>query len=182
MGDYTSNFAALLTGNLGISVGDTKGGGGGVDASSDTLHPQGRTPMNDSVHIRDILNHIVAGGYTDFSNEDVRANYNYLKNLIGVSKAEKLFVQAFSFNQKPGNNKKGGEEKIQSFYDIGSSDPETNKQMVAIKNLGSIKEGFRTSVNEGVKLLNGTDKKEDSYKSQNESTSMLRDINKKTGQ
>jgi hypothetical protein len=148
MSDYTSNMNAVFNGHLGLPT----------DPPDTKYNPQGRTSLNDTADIRDALAHVVAGGYTDFSNKDVQANYKYIARLVGASRAERLFVQAFSFNQKPGNNKPGGADKIQQFYNTGSSDPETDKTMTAIKNFGGgVKSGFQSSVDEGVKLLNKSD-------------------------
>ncbi len=183
MSDYSSNFAALLTGHLGFP-GDppTRGGKGTVTQS--TYTPQGRNSIDDTLDIRDALNHVIAGGYTDFSNEDVKSNYKYISKLVGAPKAEKLFIQAFQFNKNPGMNKKGGEEKVQAFYDLGSSDPETAKTLGAIKNqgLGSVKEGFRNSIHEGVRLLSGADTKQDKANIPKDIAAVQSAINTKSNQ
>jgi hypothetical protein len=165
MADYTSNFAALLTGHLGLG-GDPTTGGGKAPLTSADYQAQGRNSINDTLDIQDALNHIIAGGYTDFSNVDVKSNYKYISSLVGAQRAEKLFLQAFLFNQRPGMNQKGGEDKIQAFYDLGSSDPETKQTLLAItKQGGGVKERFRSSVHEGVRLLSGADAKPDKYNS-----------------
>lgn len=182
MSDYSSNFAALLTGHLGLPGDPTTGGGKGT-VTKGTYIPQGRNSIDDNLDIRDALSHVVAGGYTDFSNEDVKANYKYISKLVGAEKAEKLFIQAFQFNKNPGMNKKGGEEKVQAFYDLGSADPETSRTLSAIKNsLGSVKEGYRNSINEGVRLISGADTKQDKANSPKDVAAIQSAINTKTTQ
>jgi len=182
MSNYTSNFEALLTGHLGLPITPATEGGK-VTANTSTYIPQGRTSIDDNLDIRDTLAYIVANGYTDFSNKDVQTYYGHLAHLIGPSRAERLFVQAFSFNQKPGNNKKGGEEKIQQFYDTGSDDPETNKTMLTIKNIGfGVQEGYRTSINEGVRMSRGLDTPSGKDKNSKDTATIQDIVNKKTGQ
>jgi hypothetical protein len=160
MSDYSSNFAALLTGHLGLP-GDPPTGGTKPAASSDKYIPRGRTPIDTNLDIRDALSHAVAGGYTSFSDKDIKANFKYISDLIGQQKAHSLFLQAFLFNQRDDVKGKKGEDRVQSFYDIGSSDPETKKTLLAIQNIGSgVREGYRNSVNEGVKLISGADKRD----------------------
>jgi hypothetical protein len=173
MSDYTSNFSELLTGHLGL---------GGSNSSS-AAQSQGRNSINDTLDIQDALNHVIAGGYTDFSDQDVKSNYKYISSLVGAQKAEKLFVQAFSFNMKPGNNKKGGEDKIQEFYDTGSKDPETQQTLTAITKQGyGVRDRFRNSAHEGVRLLSGADAKPDKDLSSKDMVTIQSTINKKTSQ
>lgn len=157
MPDYTSNFAALLTGHLGLPEDPPTGG---VSPTSDKYNPQGRTDLTTNVDIRDALAHAISGGYTSFSDDDIKANYKYIAGQIGAPKAQKLFVQAFQFNQRPGSQGKSNEQKIQSFYELGSADPDTKDTLERIKNSSSGPvEGYRSSVNEGVRLMSGKDKK-----------------------
>jgi hypothetical protein len=160
MADYTSNFAALLTGHLGLP-GDPPAGNAPPAGSSDKFTSRGRTPIDTNLDIRDALSHAVAGGYTSLSDQDIKANFSHISSLIGPEKTQNLFLQAFLFNQRADVKGKSGEDKIQSFYDIGSSDPETKKTLLAIQNLGAgVREGYRNSVNEGVKLMSGVDKRD----------------------
>lgn len=147
MADYTANMNAIMNGHLGLP--------GGNDPK-DSYHPQGRTDLTDTLDIRDALSHAIAGGYTNFSDNDIKANYAKIAQLIGPQKAQNLFIQAFEYNKRPGAKEKSKEERLQNFYDIGSSDPDTKAVLSRIKNSSSDPiEGYRNSVNEGVRLLNG---------------------------
>jgi hypothetical protein len=182
MTDYTSNFAALLTGHLGLP-GDPPAGGQKHAVGSDKYIPQGRTPIDTNLDIRDALSHAIAGGYTSLSDEDIKANFSHISGLVGSEKANKLFLQAFLFNQRSDVSNKKGEDRVQQFYDIGSSDPETKKTLLAIQNLGSgVREGYRNSVNEGVRLMSGTDKRDVSKYGDATVSAVQSTINKKTDQ
>jgi hypothetical protein len=151
--DYSANFEALLTGHLGLPAGPVKGGI--VKLGSDNYQPQDRTPLHTSLDIRDAISHAVAGGYKSLSDESVKSNYKYISQIVGPKEAQKLFTQVFLFNQRPDAQKKSAEEKLTSFYEIGSSDPEVKSILQKVKGLGSILDGYRNSVNEGIKIQRG---------------------------
>jgi hypothetical protein len=174
MADYTSNFAALLTGHLGLPS------GGGVDDVSSKYKPQNRTTGETSLDISDLISHAVAGGYTSFSDDSIRSNFKYLSGIIGQDKARKLFNQAFIYNQRPDAKQKSAEQKIQSFYEIGSADPETNKTLQSIKNWGAGSLArFNQSVYEGNQQMIGKTKKPINKDNTEQTDQLLTVANKK---
>lgn len=153
MADYSSNFTTLITGHLGLPTGGT--GADVSDVSSNYSH-KNRTPGDTSLDISDLISHAVAGGYTSFSDDSIKSNFKYLSGVVGESKARKLFNQAFLYNQRPDAKQKTPEQKIQSFYDMGSADPETNKTLQSIKSQGAgVLARFDQSTYEGNKEITG---------------------------
>jgi hypothetical protein len=178
MPDYTSNLTALLTGHLGLPA--SGGTGTGMTDVSGKFSTQNRTPGDTSLDISDLISHAVAGGYTSFSDDSIRSNFKYLSGVIGEEKARKLFNQAFIYNQRPDAKQKTPQQKIQSFYDIGSNDPEVNKTLESIKNQGAgVQARFDQSTYEGNKEITGK-MKATPLANSDQSSQLLTTINKKT--
>ena len=176
MPDYTDNFTTLLTGHLGLP----SSGGGSVSNVSDKYSPQNRTTADTSLDISDLISHAVAGVYTSFSDDSIKSNFKYLSQVIGEDKARKLFNQAFIYNQRPDAKGKTAQQKLQSFYDIGSNDPEVNKTLQSIKNQGAgVQARFDQSTYEGNKEITGKAKATPLANS-DQSNQLLSSINKKT--
>jgi hypothetical protein len=176
MPDYTSNLTALLTGHLGLPAGDPKSGL--IDVSG-KYKPQNRTSSDTSLDISDLISYAVAGGYTSFSDDSIKSNFKYLSGVIGEDKARKLFNQAFIYNQRPDSKKLTPQQKIQSFYDIGSNDPEVNKTLQSIKSQGTgVQARFDQSTYVGNKEIQGKFKA--GQMDSDQSNQLLSTINKKT--
>jgi|HubBroStandDraft_2_1064218.scaffolds.fasta_scaffold00002_12 hypothetical protein len=83
-------------------------------------------PALDSLNTRDVLSGIVAKGYTDLKSDDARNAFAYLSSSLGAATANKLMLHALLFNQRPEMQRASAQQKVQSFYDMGSNDPEVN--------------------------------------------------------
>lgn len=154
MRDYSKNFETLMTGHLGITTGE------GDKNTSVTFKPHGNTSYDTTADIRDALNFTIAGGYTNLKDESVRNLFSNISQKIGKEEAQKLFNQAFLFNQRDDVKGKSAEEKLNNFYDIGSSDPYVKKTLNTVKNFGyGIQEGFRNSADVGNQIITGATSK-----------------------
>lgn len=130
MADYTSNFAALLTGHLGI----TPGGGGETPTPTTSGYTHGY--YDDLVHAREILTNFVGKGYKNFSDDQSRKDFAYLKNLVGSDTANKLINSVFVFNNSDSVKGKSWSDKVSNFYSSGSNDASIQKLMTTFSNLG----------------------------------------------
>lgn len=159
MAPFDSNWQNSMMGHLGyheIAQSEGEGGKGKVSEGSDRYHPENRTPGSTSLDISDIMSNTVAKGYKSFSDEEVKANYKYLSNVLGQDQARKLFNQAFIFNQRPDMKGKGLEDRIQSFYEIGSNDESTGKILKSVKDWGAGPLArWNASTNEGNQIVSG---------------------------
>jgi hypothetical protein len=126
--DYTSNFAALLTGHLGLP------GEGGATTPTASNYTHGH--YDDLVHAREMLTNFIGKGYKNLSDEQSRKDFAYLKNLVGNDQANKLINSVFVFNNSDSSKGKSWKEKIDSFYSAGSKDPATQKLITTFSTLG----------------------------------------------
>lgn len=107
---------------------------------------QGRTPLDDTADVRDILSGIVGGGYTGLSDDTARAKYTRLQALVGPDKAQKLMTHMFIFNQNPATQKLPVEARIKSFYDNPAGDADVSGVLGKVKSFGyGVLPGFRES-------------------------------------
>lgn len=83
-------------------------------------------PPDDSLYIRDILSGVIGKGFTDLKSDDAKSAYAYLRTKLGYDTASKLMTHALLFNQRQDMLKASPQQKVQSFYDIGSNDPTLN--------------------------------------------------------
>lgn len=115
---------------------------------------KGRTPLDDTADIRDIVSAFVGRGYTNLADDDIKGGYARMTHLLGAPKAQKLMTQIFLHNQRPENQKLPVEDRISRFYDAGSGDPETNQIISKSRQFGyGVLPGFRTSsyaINQGL--------------------------------
>lgn len=77
-----------------------------------------------ALNVRDIISAFVGQRYQGTQNENARAMYSYLRNTLGGDTAQKLLTHLSLYNQRPDMLKAAPEQRIQSFYEIGSRDPE----------------------------------------------------------
>lgn len=112
----------------------------------DVLIPAGKTKTDQDFDLRDKLSELAVRG-NSLSPDDKAAIYGALTANLGKDRAMKLMNHAYIFNTRPDVQKLSPEEKLKSFYTIGSSDPEVMEVMGRTKNLGyGILPGFRNSV------------------------------------
>lgn len=102
-------------------------------------------------NIRDILASFVGRGDTNLSNEQARKDYSYLTGVIGAPMAQKVLTHLIAFNQRPDQQKKPFESRLQSMYDIGSNDKDVDAILHSAKMLeyGPVA-GARSSANVNV--------------------------------
>lgn len=128
MSDYTSNFAALLTGHLGLP------GGGDTPAPTGSNYTHGY--YDDLFHAREIVTNFIGKGYKNLSDEQSRKDYAYLKNLVGEDQATKLINSAMVYNNSDSAKGKSWQENVNAFYSAGSRDQSIQKVLSTFSNLG----------------------------------------------
>lgn len=114
-----------------------------------------RSPMARRLDVRDHIAELVGKG-NSMSANDRAAIYGSLSAAIGQDKALKVMNHAYIFNQRPDVLKLPVEDKLRSFYDIGSNDPDVNDVISKSKSIGyGILPGFRESSSGINQLLAG---------------------------
>lgn len=112
-------------------------------------------PLDKSFDIRDHLAALVGKGNT-ISPDDKAAIYSDLINNLGKDKAIKVMNHAYIFNQRPEVQRLPLDDKLRSFYSIGSNDADVNDIMSKSKSLGyGPVQGFRESSFNINQVLNG---------------------------
>lgn len=86
---------------------------------------------------REALSGIVGKGFTNFQDSSAKANYANLVAMHGPAVAQKLVMHAMLFNQRPDMAGKSPEQRIQSFYDMGSADPATQNILSRSAQMGA---------------------------------------------
>ena len=114
------------------------------------------TSLDDTADIRDALSFLAGKGYSSLSDDESRKTFGRLVGLVGRPKAEKLATQVFLFNQRPETKTYSPEQKVSSFYEIGSSDKDISPYIQKAKSFGSgVLPGFRESPSLGNMILTG---------------------------
>jgi len=112
----------------------------------DAVIPEGRTRIEGDFDLRDRLSELAIMGNA-LSSDNKAAIYSSLRGQLGDARAQKLMNHAYIFNSRPDVQRLSPEEKIKSFYEIGSSDPEVMEVMGRTKKLGyGVLPGFRESI------------------------------------
>lgn len=141
MPDYTSNFAALLTGHLALP--------NEVEKPTPTGRKRGKS--DDLFDARDIVASFVGKGYKDLSNDQAKEDYKYLHNTLGAEAATKLMNQVFIFNNRTDLGGKSWQDRVNTFYTIGSNDKSTSQ---LIQQLSSLDRGPIAGLTEAGNLTN----------------------------
>jgi hypothetical protein len=152
MPNYSKNFLTSMTGY--VNLNDPE------DPKPKSYVPRGKTTVDSDLDVRDLLSNMVGQGYASWQeinmDEDAKAKYGALVERVGRPLATKLVTQAISFNTRTGVKNQPVEQKIQSFYDIGSGDAEVAKTLTSLKALGTgVVSGFRESILKGNQELQG---------------------------
>lgn len=113
--------------------------------------PSRNLSLKDSLLVRDALTGIVGKGLTDLKDQNVKNNYSYLRFALGNSAAQKLITQAMVFNQRKDITELSPDRRVQAFYGMGSSDPDTHS---LIQRLGALGTGPVGGLNSSPDLLN----------------------------
>lgn len=112
-------------------------------------------PRDNSLDIRDRLAELVGKGNA-LTESEKSSIYGSLIQLIGQDKAQKVMNHAYLFNNRPDIQKLPIEEKLRTFYDIGSNDSDVNQIMSKTKAVGyGVIPGFRDSVSDINSQLSG---------------------------
>jgi hypothetical protein len=78
--------------------------------------------------------------------DDRAAIYGYFANALGPERAQKVITHAQLFNSRPDVQGLSPEEKLKSFYTIGSNDPDVQQLITKTKSLGyGVIPGYRGS-------------------------------------
>lgn len=122
--------------------GDPKKG----ELSEEMYISKGRTPLDTTADLRDVISGLAGGGYTSLSDENARASYSRLRALLGDTKANKLMTHIFIQNQRPEVSKLPIEGRVKSFYDMPVADEEVGNTLKKVKSFGyGVLPGFRES-------------------------------------
>jgi len=87
----------------------------------------------DQLDVRDVLSSFIGTGAKDFSDKQRLKDFHYVSGILGAPTAQKLLNHVFMFNNRADLAGKSPEERVQSFYDMGSKDPEVNKLLQSYK-------------------------------------------------
>lgn len=102
-------------------------------------------PTKTALDVRDHLAALVAGG-NSLSPDDRKAVFQGLSNALGQEQAQRVLLHAYTFNNRPDVQRLPIEEKLRTFYDIGSNDPGVHDLLAKTKALGyGVVPGFRES-------------------------------------
>lgn len=127
-----------------------------VETVEETFIAPGKTQLDSTADIRDIISGMAGAGYTRLSDQKAVANYNRLKTLLGDARANKLMTHIFIQNQRPGAANMPVEARVKSFYDIPVSDEEIAPIIGRAKSLGyGVLPGFRQSSSQLNQELSG---------------------------
>ena len=85
---------------------------------------KGKTPADKQADIRDTLSYFAGRGLTGLIDEEARKQYATLVGQVGREKAQNLANSVFLFNQRPEVLKQSPEQRVQSYYSIGSANPD----------------------------------------------------------
>lgn len=103
-------------------------------------------PVDADFDMRDKLSELAIRGNM-LAPDDKMAIMGYLSSQLGKEKAEKLMTHAYIFNSRPEVQRLSPEDKLRSFYTIGSTDPDIKAVIDKSKSLGyGVVPGFRESV------------------------------------
>lgn len=90
---------------------------------------------DNTADIRDSITNLVGSGYTAMNDDNARANYARLSNLVGQDKARKILDRIFLFNsrQQPNMNAR---DRVSQFYDSSVSNPDIEPIIKQAKTFG----------------------------------------------
>ena len=128
-----------------LKVGDPKKP---MPAKSNVALAGNRPNVDLGFDLRDRLSELVTKGNA-LSPEDKTAVYGSLVGMLGKDRAQKVMNHAYIFNTRPEVQRLPLEEKLKSFYTVGSNDPEVMEIIGRTKNLGyGVAPGFRESTSD----------------------------------
>lgn len=130
--------------------------GGDPVVKDEAYITKGRTPIDDTADVRDIMSGLVGKGITNLADETARSGYARLQVLVGPAQAQKLMNHMFIFNSRPDLKNAPVESKIKQFYETPSADPEVTGTLGKVKSFGyGVLPGFRDSSSQLNQQLSG---------------------------
>ena len=124
---FENNWQAILNGHTNFGGGDPPAGGTST-----------RPGLDVRADIRDMLSGAVGKGWTNFSDPEAQKHFARLTVLVGRQQAQSLMNHVFIYNQRPDVKGKSADQKLSQFYDMGSTNKDTNN---IIKAAGSFGQG-----------------------------------------
>ena len=100
---------------------------GGTQRSAQGNELKNQPKLADDYATRDTIHSFIARGDTDLKSEEAKASYRDLVNKLGAPMAGKVLAHTFDFNSRPDVQRLPFNQKISSYYSIGSNDPELGK-------------------------------------------------------
>lgn len=117
---------------------------------------KGKTPADTTADVRDSLSYFAGRGLTNLVDPEAQKQYALLVNQVGREKAQNLANQVFLHSQRPEVLKMSPEQRISSFYSVGSNNPDVQGTLNKVKSFGmGVIPGFRSSPLLGNMLLGG---------------------------
>ncbi len=168
MATYRGNYLNMLNGHMDL-----------YDGEGNPKVPKVESDLTaDSVaDMRQIMSNMVGRGHKNLKDESINGDFAALVNTVGVSKARKLMDQAIIYNQRPEVKNMSIENKVQSFFDMGSSDKDVNTLLQKARSFGDgVVAGMNRSPSvENMKLTNRFDALAETDKGD----ALFTDVNKK---
>lgn len=119
------------------------------------IYSPNRPKIDLDFDVRDKLAELVGRGNT-INPDDKVSIYGRLASILGEGKAKKVMDHAYIFNQRPDIQKLPLDQKLNAFYQIGSTDPDVSNVIHRSKSLGyGPLQGFRESASETNQQLSG---------------------------
>ena len=152
MAEHSTNLLTLLNGHTGYDIGgeDPKLPGKAIGTD--------KTKLDETADLRDSISALVASGYTSLkpkgsaaTSNDVKAHVTRILNTLPTKEAQNLLTHIAIYNQNPDITNLNPTQKLQQFYDINSSNPQTNELLRKVKSFGS---GPTSGFQESTEVLN----------------------------
>lgn len=117
----------------------------GLPANTPVISP-GKTPLDTTADIRDSINALVGSGLTKRGvNKDIDAEAARILTLLGRDAGQKLLTHIQVYNANASGNPT---QRLTRFYDINSSNPDTQTLLQKVKSFGTGPiTGFKESTN-----------------------------------
>lgn len=115
----------------------TKVGGGGVPGKGLVAATKRTTPVYQDSDLRDNIGILVGGAYKGLHDETSQLAFQRIKDLVGAKKAQDLVSHIIIQNNRPEFQAMKPAERVQKFYDINSSVPDTNEILQKMRGMGT---------------------------------------------
>lgn len=123
--------------------------GGGTEPGTGVVKV---SSANDLANVRDSITALVGTGYNGTQQDDLtRGHVKLLLTTLPEGKAQNLLTHIALYNQRPDAASKSPVQKVQSFYDIIPTNPETNSIIQQAKNFST---GVMGGINSSPEIVN----------------------------